>query len=773
MTAVVASVSRARRPFVLAVLAALVLLGMASQIAQGVVGRELLVAFHGNEVSLGAFFAGWLAWVAVGSLLGRLLIRRNDGEMRLALRLATCLVVLPAAMMAQVLAARFLHGFLAVPVASLVSLDRLLFATMAVTAPTSLIIGSAFPLACAALRSEAGATRLYVAEAIGALAGGLLLTFLLLPFLGAWRSIGVVGMLAGLVAYAMALPGVACRLPVVAAACHPPRGAGEEGRSQRIAGVVVATAFAALALSPLGRVVGTTTERTRFSLVHPELDLVKTAETKGGHVAVGRLGAQYSLIHDGSIGDSFPDRENAALLAAYLVAQAERPRRVLLLGGVAAGVLDELLRYEPDSIDVVEIDADAFAAYQSFLPEETRAALRDPRVKLRFGDARRFVNSLERARSRASKSLETTSYDLVAVLTPEPESAQHSRTYTLEFYEKTRAIMDSTGVLCTRVSSAANYLGRKVAGYGGAIHRTLRAVFPRVVVTPGDDHLMCATGGDGPVLDDGVALADRYRTLVLGTTTGVDGESAHQQAISRVLRELLPSEGTAYVAERLLAEKGPVNSDLMPVAYYHNMLLLGELSSSRLSFVLEGLMRIGEWWILAPWLVLLVLVTGRIVLSSRATAEKRASAAWVLAVGLGFVAMAAQLTLMLAYQATVGHVYGRIALLGGAFMLGLALGGGLGFRLASRAALVVPALLLAVAGALLSLPPAFEATALLTAGQAELTFFLLCGGMGVLTGIGFPMAMTWACGDNAGVGRASALLMAADHWGGALGGLIG
>src|SRR3972149_4841363 len=48
------------------VLAALGVLGAASQVAQAVLARELLVVRHRNEDVLGAFFGAWLAWIGGG-----------------------------------------------------------------------------------------------------------------------------------------------------------------------------------------------------------------------------------------------------------------------------------------------------------------------------------------------------------------------------------------------------------------------------------------------------------------------------------------------------------------------------------------------------------------------------------------------------------------------------------------------------------------------------------------------------------------------------------
>jgi spermidine synthase len=48
----------------------MLMLGVLSQVAQVALLRELLMVFHGNELSIGIIFSAWLAWVGIGSAAG-------------------------------------------------------------------------------------------------------------------------------------------------------------------------------------------------------------------------------------------------------------------------------------------------------------------------------------------------------------------------------------------------------------------------------------------------------------------------------------------------------------------------------------------------------------------------------------------------------------------------------------------------------------------------------------------------------------------------------
>jgi len=732
----------------------LLALGIFSQLAQALLGRELLVVFYGNEVSLGAFFGAWLGWIALGALAVAALRRRG----RLADPLPpfrVCLVLLPVVLLGQVAGARAIRSFLDVGSGVLVSLEQLLVATLVVTLPASLLAGAAFPLGCALLkaRRRAGAAarpaageadvadvaHLYVLEAAGALVGGALFTFLLVGWLGGWRSLG--------------LGAVIMALAIASLAPNP--------RRPGLAAIALALGGILMSATPVGGWLHRWSEGARFASLHPGLTLLDSVETRYGHVAVARLGAQRSIVLDGRITDSFPDPEPVAQEAAYVYAQAAGARRALLLGGVASGLAAELLRYPLERLDVVEEDERAFELVRPHLDGVTVDALGDPRLHLHFEDGRQFVN-----RSRALPGDRADGgWDLVVVATPDPASAFLNRYYTRDFYAQVAGAMSEDGVLCTAVTSASSYLGQDVKSYSGSVFRTLTAVFAEVAVAPGDTHRFCASRRPGRVTIVAGELARRYRaTAVRGRTFPASS-----------FEVLLPAERARLVRTALEQERGELNTDGRPVTYFLNMLLWGKYTSSTFVEALQALRRMGLWTWLAPLALLALLLPFRAALEGHPRVARRRSAATFALAVLGFVAMAAQLQLILSYQAHVGFVFGRIALLNGLFMTGLALGAGVvGQRLARgrRPGLALGALLVIVALACHGLPSLLANLAGVEGHALEALYLGLVGAAGLLTGAGFPLGVRLAHQQHRDVVRTSALVEAADHLGGAVGGIL-
>ncbi|MBF0295182.1 MAG: FMN-binding protein, partial [Magnetococcales bacterium] len=682
-------------------------LGGFSQIAQALLAREFLVAFHGNEISIGAFYGGWLGWIGLGAWTG---MRRPAGE-----RIAALAAILPLALAGQIVAIRLVRLLWETPAGEFIPLGYLLAAALLLTAPTGWILGMLFPMACKNQPNTGGVTTLYVMEALGALAGALLFVFVLVERLQAWPILGI----------------TAAALGAAILAASPP--------GRRFAGSMTLTAGLILGVTPIGPYLQQEMERLRFQAVHPGLHLVASVESRLGHTALGARGQQFSVISDGRIGASFPNSTRMAMEAAFFVSQAETPRRILLFGGVADGLATALLRHPSvERLVAVEEDQTAFAMIRPHLP----FPLDDPRLSLNFSDGRAFVNRME----------QTEPPDLVLILAGDPFSARANRYFTREFYTRLREVMAPQGVLCTRVGAASNYLGREVRSYSGTTFHTLKAVFGRVMVVPGDQHTFCASAADGPVSSDPAILAQRY------ARNQPEGEIPPAGFLS----QWLPEARTAQLLQRLEDEEVTLNTDLNPVTFFLNMVLWGKFTASGMGEFLDLARRLGPWPYLAPVLVFLALFP----LAPPGAQRDRLGIGFTLGI-LGAVAMAMQLMILLGFQTRFGHLFGQLALLNGVFMAGLALGA----RLPSPAGRAAPRLAAALTTmALLGV----SFTPLLQASPATgaWLFFALAALTGVAAGSGFPLAVRLAAQATPSPLQSGGLAEAADHLGGALGGVL-
>ncbi len=163
---------------------AFLLMGFTGTLAQVILIRELLVTFYGNELYIGIILANWLILEAAGSfLLGRILKRLGRSvEAYVALQYVIA-VFLPLA----VYGARVMKSLLGVPAGEMVGLWPVFYSSLVLLAPVSLAGGAQFATGCriySDMTKEPAPSiaRVYICEAIGAMVGGLLLTFLIIPY---------------------------------------------------------------------------------------------------------------------------------------------------------------------------------------------------------------------------------------------------------------------------------------------------------------------------------------------------------------------------------------------------------------------------------------------------------------------------------------------------------------------------------------------------------------------------------------------------------------
>jgi len=716
----------------------LLVLGAYSQVVQAVLIREGLVVFYGNEISLGAFYGSWLFWLAAGSV-GAIRMRDRGWVGSSGQVLAILVALLPVLLVLEVLALRSVRLLLDVSASEFVPLGELFLSLFLITAPSGLALGVTFPIACQALQDDAGpgravtlVSRLYVADALGALAGGLLFTFVLIQWLGTVQTLGLVTLGLGLSAWSL----------------------DSGSRWRRAVFLLLAGLGLAVTLAPQTPQLERSLEVLRFSNLQPGLELLDSAETRYGHVAVARLGRQYSIVGDGQVRESFPLPREVAQQAAYFASQASGARRILLFGGLASGLPAELLRYPVDRIDLVEEDAQALERIRPFLPPESRAALADPRLRLLLQDGRGFLNRLP----------ETARYDLVLALHGAPSSAASNRYFTRDFYAEVASHLTPEGVFCTQVSAASNYLGRTVGGYAGSIYHTLGLVFPHIAMVPGDPEVFCASPAGGRLSEDPDELERRYRSIPL----------SEHQVPSGAFQTILPGEEIAYARARLDESPAELNTDERPVTYYLNMVLWGKFSASTLVDWLGRLRGLGAWPYLLPPLLFVLLWLLRAGLEGFERPVMLRQAALFALWSLGLVAMAAQLTLLFSYQSHVGLVFERIALLNGLFMTGLALGAGLGSRISAlgRSVAALIAVLLLVAAAMFVLPWSLGTLGSERSGLQEVGFLALAAGVGLIAGVGFPLCVDLTHRARPEITRSSGITAAADNLGGSVGGLI-
>jgi len=149
-----------------------------------------------------------------------------------------------------------------------------------------------------------------------------------------------------------------------------------------------------------------------------------------------------------------------------------KPERVFIAGGGEGATLRELLAYKTVKKAVmVDIDRGVIDISKKYLPEYHAGAFDDPRAKVHYADARKFL-----AESKEK-------YDVITIDLPEPvEEGPAYLLYTKEFYQIVQDKLTANGLISVQAGCASylELLNLK------SVKKTLESMFPIVNVYQAD-----------------------------------------------------------------------------------------------------------------------------------------------------------------------------------------------------------------------------------------------------------------------------------------------
>jgi len=325
--------------------------------------------------------------------------------------------------------------------------------------PAAVAGGAAFPVLAGGL--DGG--RAYALEALGALLGGLTLSFMLAP-LGSAAAVCISG-------------GAA-----VAVTVFP--------RSRALA--VAAVAVGLVAAGPTGAALGRAGWRWAG---HPGR-LAVWKETHHQRIELSE-GPPISLFADGRLLATYPDPYTTVPRAHLLMLLHPHPDRVFALGAVADGSILPMVEHPVKEILAVEEDPGLLKRIPGWYGWRPPGGFFDPRVRTLGSDPLRAL-------SRGGP------WDLVILLDGNPNTIRHNRTRSLEFFAGCRKRMADDGILVFRLEITDTYMGGSAGRLFDLMVSTAARVFEQVAAIPGEEILIVAGGPNARITLDPDELASRW-----------------------------------------------------------------------------------------------------------------------------------------------------------------------------------------------------------------------------------------------------------------------
>ncbi|HDD72667.1 MAG TPA: hypothetical protein ENG00_01085 [Candidatus Aenigmarchaeota archaeon] len=560
-------------------------LGISSIVVQLVLMREFLSVFYGNELVFGIVLGNWLLITGIGSYLGK-----YSGRIKKKLELLIFSQVLVAVMpFVSIFLIRSLRIYFFIPGQAL-GLEGIFASSFLILLPYCLISGAFLTVVCSLISGRKGIGEVYFVDSIGDMLGGFLFSFVLVFFLNSFQMVFLV-MVLNIVSATLLSWKAGKGFPLI----------------------FILTVFVTSCILFFSYDL----ELISAGFLFPDQNLVHLEDSPYGKIAVTETLGQFNFFENGLILFSTGDVISREETVHYAMVQHPNPKRVLLISGGVSGTVSEILKYNPERIDYVELDPGIIRIGRKYTE-----VLEDERINIITQDGRFFVkNTPER-------------YDVVIIDLPDPETIQINRFYSLEFFRELKGVLREGGVVSLSLTSSENYISPEIERLNSMIYHTLLGFFRNVIVIPGDRNYFVASDSD---LDYNISEKIRER--------GIETRYVNEDYLSGKITE----ERIGYLM-RLLKKGKEVNRDFMPLAcYYHEVLWMSQFGESLLPVLL----------ILLVLVMLFIIRTKPVPLSIFTT---------------GFAASGLEVVLLIGFQILYGYVYLNIGIIFTAFMLGLVVG---------------------------------------------------------------------------------------------------
>lgn len=620
--------------------------GVSSVVTQLVVIREFLSLFRGNEFVVALILFNWLLLGGIGTMLARAAGKRAG-----LARLAFFSLLLAALSPLELYAIRELRDLVFLHGASIGFFPTFSY-TLLTLVPYCLLLGFVLPYSLStAARLIPGypGTRIYITDNIGDVAGGALFSFALVIFCSPFQAL------------------LLANLPLLAAVFYL------MPAERRLKPAFLGSLLACLAALAFGLLM------ERPSLSPAEGELAYYEQSRYGRIEVHAARGQHTLFLDGVPLFSSENITLAEETVHYPLSQLESADRVLLISA-EGGIMKELAKYEPETVDYVEID-----------PRLTE-------VQFRFGLIEKIpgLNVIHQD-GRAFLKQSRKTYDAIVLNVPEPDTFQLNRFYTDRFFELAKRRLAPGGILSFSTDGIDNYLSKTQQEKISSLYRTAQKSFAHILLLPGArTYFLCS---DQPIHSD---IPKRLKEKGIGTSY-IQGYFYGNITQTRINR----------INDQILAE-APINRDYAP-----NMIRLmfsewfTQYASSPAFFI---------FLILGLCLVYFILITREeFVLFST-----------------GCLTMGSETLVIFAFQIFFGYIYFQIGLIVTVFLAGLLPGAVFGERLRKKGARV----LLATDTALITLLLIFIAGIYLLGDRLPHGSFLAFGfAVSAVCGCQFPVAL--------------------------------
>ncbi|HNW96841.1 MAG TPA: fused MFS/spermidine synthase [Bacteroidales bacterium] len=663
----------------------IIALGISSVVTQIIFIREFLNVFYGNELIFGIIMASWMLLTAIGAMLGKSSerIHKKEGFLIGFQLLSAIFPLLSIFLLRWLRNIIFPEGIMLSPMDGImVSFTFLL--------PYCIVSGYLFTFFSITLSEKIKSnqiSRVYYFDTLGSIIGGIVFNFFLVYFLNNLQVLYVLLIVNLTAAFAISLTFRKKRSTITLA--------------------IVTLAFLFLMFNY-------NLEKYTREKQYKNQELIYSNDTPFGNLVVTKTGNQLNFFENSMLlfsTDNYTENEEAV---HYAMLQHQNPKKILLVSGGVNGLANEILKYNIDSIDYLEINPALVELGKKYTHN-----LESPKIHIKNEDARLFLKQTKEK------------FDVVIIELPAPNTAQLNRYYTLEFFKELKLKLNKDGVISFGLYSGSDYISPEIKNINSVLFNTLNKVFKNILIIPGNKNFFIASDGK---------LNPNITELV--TQKGIDNLYVNPY----YLDDNLIKDRMQYIL-RHIDKKTVVNKDFYPIVYFHQLRYWMSHFKSNYYYLLAVIMLITLILILRLKPVKLCLFTG------------------------GFASSSMEVVILVAFQIIYGYVYQVVGIIITLFMAGLAFGTYyVNKKIKNQSVNNFLKVQAAIAIYCFVLPLFILISAKLSSSfYVELFFIFLILILGILTGMSFSLASKTI---NKSIHHIAAEIYGADLFGSAIGALI-
>jgi spermidine synthase len=567
------------------------ILGFVSTLVQIVMMREFMFIFGGNELIIGVILANWMVLTGIGAFAGKSAVHIRDRE-TFSRNAIIMLGWIPPVLFFFI---EFLRNCLFKPGVE-VGFFQVIISTFVFLAPFCFLSGFLFTCLAGFIsgqRIRIPAEKSYAFESAGSLLAGISASFILFSFLSNFQAMLLLPVCTGIFLLV-------------------PKGKKESLLPRLIVLISIWIVVSALFILK--------TDHWLKEVYFIRQEVLFFRDTPYGNLAVTKTAGQLNVYDNGKLLFSTDNQIANEEAVHFAMAQHPDPRHILLISGGISGITNEILKYDVEQVDYLEINPLLFT-----LGKRYTSSLEDPRIRPIQQDARMFLRKTGNC------------YDVVLINLPEPSTAQLNRFYTIEFLRQIRNRMNENGIVTLNMPSTVNYLSNEAIQLNSVIYQTCKEVFTEVLIVPVERNYFLA--------------ADR--PLTINVTQLIENKNIKNDYLNLHYIDTISLQERSVYLMKHLDPNAVTNKDFRPVSYFY---YLGYwLSQFNLG---KNLL----WIMLTLFIIMLV---------SAGIFFKPVTSSLMIT---GFSASSLEIILLLALQILSGYIYQVIGVCIAVFMGGLALG---------------------------------------------------------------------------------------------------